>query len=344
MRLLIMLCFITALTNCSPRHKANTAAVQNAGTAIDKYSITFYGAVPNDGKDDGAAIKKALSGKNTYVYFPPGEYQVSEGIQLPNDVHMEGKGKVTIKAMKPMEHLFYMKKPNYAIQHFQLHNLELDANKKAKNCISLYKVSGVNPAMLQDIRLINAKETGGIFRACQVASMRNVVSRKNGQHGFEFQGCNGLTAHSISSTLNGESGLRIVGVKEGKVHFSGGMNFYGVHAEGNKGNGIELQGVLTPVSIFGGWIEGNKTNGVSITNSSVNLSGVRITNKSDKKANIYPVNICKSTNSFGSNVTIDNSFIVGSKPSKIPVMDHNKSKNTILRNIKNYNNTSRKDK
>lgn len=344
MRSLILFCVILTLTNCSPKHEPNKVSITKTDTAIDKYSIISYGAIPDDGKDDTAAIKKALSGKNAYVYFPPGEYHVSEGLKLPNALHLEGKGKVTIKATKPMEYLFYMKKPNYSIQHFQINNIILNGNGMAENCIYLYKVSGTAPAMLQNVKMLNAKENGGVFRACQVSTMQNVQSTKNGGHGFEFQGCNGLAAHSISATLNGESGIYIRGIREGEVDFSGGMNLFGVHAEGNKGNGIEFRSVVTPVSVFGGWIERNKKNGVEIQDSNVNLDGVRITNKSNKAANIFPINIAKSKGSFGSNVVVDNCFIVGSKPSKIDVFDHNKSKNTIIRNVKKYNTTTKKNK
>lgn len=49
-------------------------------------SVLDYGAVPNDGKDDTAAIQKAFnenSGSGSMIYLPPGTYHISDTIRWP---------------------------------------------------------------------------------------------------------------------------------------------------------------------------------------------------------------------------------------------------------------------
>ncbi|NJL71110.1 MAG: hypothetical protein HC888_05570 [Candidatus Competibacteraceae bacterium] len=49
-------------------------------------SVLDYGAVPNDGKDDTAAIQEAFeknSGNGAVIYLPPGVYHISNTIKWP---------------------------------------------------------------------------------------------------------------------------------------------------------------------------------------------------------------------------------------------------------------------
>ncbi|MBO5358624.1 MAG: hypothetical protein J6A78_04810 [Clostridia bacterium] len=69
-------------------------AVVVLGTDIDKQSgyaqVTSYGAVPNDGKDDTAAFKKALQ-TNASIYIPAGNYDIKETIDI-TDKSIKGCG------------------------------------------------------------------------------------------------------------------------------------------------------------------------------------------------------------------------------------------------------------
>lgn len=49
-------------------------------------SPTHFGAVPNDGKDDSAAIQAAIDSGKTTVYFPNGDYNVNQTIHIRNNV------------------------------------------------------------------------------------------------------------------------------------------------------------------------------------------------------------------------------------------------------------------
>ncbi len=67
--------------------------------------VTEYGAVPNDGKDDTAAIQKAFdenSGNGSIIYLPPGEYHISDTIKWPgrrsfNILQGAGQGHTTLR-------------------------------------------------------------------------------------------------------------------------------------------------------------------------------------------------------------------------------------------------------
>jgi hypothetical protein len=50
--------------------------------AVDRINITDYGATPNDGRDDTAAINSAVAA-GTSIYFPPGSYNYTGQITVP---------------------------------------------------------------------------------------------------------------------------------------------------------------------------------------------------------------------------------------------------------------------
>jgi hypothetical protein len=50
--------------------------------AVDRINITDYGATPNDGTDDTAAINSAVAA-GTSIYFPPGSYNYTGRITVP---------------------------------------------------------------------------------------------------------------------------------------------------------------------------------------------------------------------------------------------------------------------
>ncbi|MFF2017615.1 S-layer homology domain-containing protein [Paenibacillus sp. NPDC058177] len=58
-------------------------------------SVTEYGAVPNDGKDDTAAFKAALAAaksKGMGVWFPAGEFEVGDGLLDLDSIQIRGAG------------------------------------------------------------------------------------------------------------------------------------------------------------------------------------------------------------------------------------------------------------
>lgn len=68
----------------------------------DSINVKDFGAIPNDGKDDSDAIQAAIdyaikSKKSSIVYFPPGIYDLNQGIVVINDDGTEKVNFITIK-------------------------------------------------------------------------------------------------------------------------------------------------------------------------------------------------------------------------------------------------------
>lgn len=49
-------------------------------------SVTSFGAIPDDGKDDSEAIQKAMNSERPVVYFQPGLYTIDQHIDIPSTV------------------------------------------------------------------------------------------------------------------------------------------------------------------------------------------------------------------------------------------------------------------
>ena len=60
-------------------------------TLTPMFSVADYGATSNDSNNDEAAILKTIAAaKGAIVYFPPGNYAVSEGFMIPADATVRG--------------------------------------------------------------------------------------------------------------------------------------------------------------------------------------------------------------------------------------------------------------
>ncbi|MEZ4909323.1 MAG: glycosyl hydrolase family 28-related protein [Saprospiraceae bacterium] len=300
-------------------------------------SIIDFGAIPNDNISDTKAFKIAIAQGVKDIYLPSGVYDIDETLELPNDIRINGAPNATIRAIKSMNVAITMTSPNYSIQNFNISNIIIDGNNKAINCVKIYKVSGTHQEIVRNVQCINALEDGAVFRACQVSSIYNLSFRSNGGNGAVFDGCNGIMIHNISASLNKKSGIKINYLEEGAAKYSAGLNIYGLHSEGNKGDGVSFNGLVTPASIFGGWIEGNTGNGVVVNDANVNLFGIRISGNCFPNKSIYPVNITKNKTPFGSNVVVENCFIVNGQSELVDVFNANKPDNVVIRNVKKYN-------
>src|ERR1700749_4746287 len=78
---------------------AATASFSNPNIKDTKVYVSQFGAMPNDGKDDGPGITQALAyakknGINT-IYFGAGTYNINEAVNLTANI--EGEGKVILK-------------------------------------------------------------------------------------------------------------------------------------------------------------------------------------------------------------------------------------------------------
>lgn len=61
--------------------------VSCGGTTAPEVSVEQFGAVPNDGKNDFDALRKATAycreNPGTTLFFPPGKYDIDNGHQRP---------------------------------------------------------------------------------------------------------------------------------------------------------------------------------------------------------------------------------------------------------------------
>jgi pectate lyase-like protein len=57
-------------------------ACRFSAVAVDRINVTDYGATPDDGTDDTAAINSAVAA-GTSIYFPPGSYNYTGRITVP---------------------------------------------------------------------------------------------------------------------------------------------------------------------------------------------------------------------------------------------------------------------
>ena len=296
-----------------------------------------YGVSGNDQIDDTQGILSAIKAGNKHLYFPSGTYLISSTINLPNAIKMEGAPNAIFKAIKRMTVMIKMDKPSHVTENFQIQNIIFDGNQKANNCLAFYKLCYPTPAILRDVKCMNAVESGAIFSACQIAKIDGLESLRNGGNGIEIQGCNAMSLYGVSAYQNKRNGIVISGLKDKGTNYSGGLSIFGLHAEANNHNGIKLMNVTTPVSFFGGWIEGNGGSGVLIADSHANLDGLRISGKLNEANGVYPINIEKNMTSSGSNVVIDNCMVVNNKGSMLDIYDGNKNKSkVIIRNLRKF--------
>lgn len=311
---------------------------QNLGERSLTNLMADYNVVPNDNKDDSDGIIRAINSGVKHLYFPSGTYIISKSIELPNAIKLEGAPNAIFKASARMSAIVYMDKPSHVTQNFQIDNIIFDGNNQAQNCLSFYKLCFPTPAILRDVKCMNALNTGAVFSACQIAKIDGLDCSKNKGNGVEFLGCNAMSIFGLSVYQNGKSGAIIQGLNDKGTSYSGGMSIYNLHAESNGNNGIELSNVTSVAAFFGGWIEANSKNGVFIENSHVNLDGVRISGKLDVGSKIYPIYIEKNSGMGKSNVIVENCMIVNDKGSMDDVYDaNNDSTRTIVKNKRKYN-------
>ena len=76
----------TTLNDIDPINPADTAPV----------SVIAFGAVADGTTDDAAAIQSALDSGASRIFFPAGTYSISESLDPPSNVIIEGEGKATV--------------------------------------------------------------------------------------------------------------------------------------------------------------------------------------------------------------------------------------------------------
>jgi hypothetical protein len=87
-------------------------------------SVTNFGAVPNDGRDDLGAIKAAMnaSAAGDTIYFPAGTYNVSDQVFLKGSRTYSGQdpSNTVIRDLDLSRHIFHIQQDNTTVQNFTI--------------------------------------------------------------------------------------------------------------------------------------------------------------------------------------------------------------------------------
>lgn len=114
-------------------------------------SATEYGAVPNDGLDDSTAINNALA-TNKRIYLPPGTYNLSNSIVLPEGGVLRGASSESVIL------LFNGSVSDYAIKNY---STEDTSQAQARDCIiSDLTINVQSSSCLGGISILNASNIG----------------------------------------------------------------------------------------------------------------------------------------------------------------------------------------
>lgn len=221
--------------------------------AADRINVTDYGAIPNDGQDDTAAINSAINAGHS-IYFPPGSYNYYSSIYVPANTsyrfYGDGPGVSTIVFTGNPYTGFYGY--NMGSATLEIDGLTLKAG--SKNCgtgiYALWNQAGANEkfrtAIIHNVQIIGSTRTGdtgtywtgGIYlNRAQNAVIDNVEI--NGNAADKETGATTATQFGIVWTADGytTTGLQLSNIE---VYFCNtGLQVNG-SVEGVSANGFEF--------------------------------------------------------------------------------------------------------
>ncbi|HVT90458.1 MAG TPA: NPCBM/NEW2 domain-containing protein [Tepidisphaeraceae bacterium] len=202
---------------------------------LSSVNVLNYGAVPDDGKDDVAAILAAIrdSKKNDTVVFPAGEFDIGTSVQLKGDRQYIGDGSVLSGGDE--FHIFTLHDDNVRIEGFTFDGkaLFIDApgNRMIQNLVvneNTFHVHGDGTGkngITFTTGLRDSKITNNTF---------DPISADNGIYGYYWDN---LTIAN-NSFLNGNEGIHVVDFGDVSKDLLIEQNYFsGLHRMG-----IEYQG------------------------------------------------------------------------------------------------------
>ena len=139
-----------------------TLAFSPSALAVDRINVSDYGATPNDGTNDTAAINAAVAAGRS-IYFPPGTYNYSGRITLPANQHYrlygDGPGVSTIIFVGPNAGIYG---PSMQEKNLTVEGLTLQANTTA--CGVGIEAYFANPkyhsATIQNVQIVGSARDG----------------------------------------------------------------------------------------------------------------------------------------------------------------------------------------
>ena len=88
--------FLSSFGGCQARIKDNFGDTSKINVSYDSKDLRYFGAIPDDSKDDRIAIEKALSSGIDTLHIPKGNFQVNERIVagLARNLYIKSDGTI----------------------------------------------------------------------------------------------------------------------------------------------------------------------------------------------------------------------------------------------------------
>lgn len=227
---------VVALWICTANIRVNAVTVY----------ITDYGAVPNDTRDDTAAIQAALN-QGGDIYFPKGTYLVSSSLNVISDSNLSGPGtlKLSDKATTNIPILSISNQKSWIL----ITGLTLDGNGYAKNsggnagAVTVSQPS-CNEITISNLTIINARDHGIELENATKVSVKSCRITGFTRRGINIVFCmdctiegNYLDGVSGTGTHRAEHGIQIWG-NWNKTIAAGNLTITGNIVKNVDGGGI----------------------------------------------------------------------------------------------------------
>ena len=155
----------------------------------DLVSVKDFGAVGDGATDDTAAIQAAVATTGQWIYFPPGNYKVSNQITLPANTTLTGSGQLTatITTSAANFFLFRITGSNVTVENLTIQN---GAKTGGADFILDTTIGDIIQVRVQNIVTYSSygfcTDTGASTNAYYIVWFTNCVARLLRSNGFVF--------------------------------------------------------------------------------------------------------------------------------------------------------------
>lgn len=218
-------------------------------TLLAQINVVNFGATPNDGRDDAAAIRSAINASATgdVIFFSAGTYNISDKIMVKGDRTYDGD-KAILKG-DPSKHIFHVQQHNTRIQDLTFEGKPI----KVDHPVGGTKITGlvVNNCILNLGGASGADANGIIFttglKDSRITNNTFNIGNHIGLYGYYWDN---LTIAN-NSFLNGTQGIHIDDLNDTSRNLLVEQNIF----SGLSRMGIEYQGGGDNSRFFDNWYE-----------------------------------------------------------------------------------------
>jgi len=260
--------------------ETSSAASAGVRTAADvgptnrPNAAALYNLVGDGEADDTAGIQKTFKHRGP-IYLPPGEYRITQPIQVAAKTRVYGgggawnaKGQTVIRYDGPEGgHVLNVENAHF----FQMRQVVVNGGGKA--AIGVYWNYSVNETLLEDVAITGTLEHGLYVTKTWYANFTRLVVRNNQGNGITLDrnhdpelakgAINDVTFFRCRASHNGENGEYdgraniATGYGFGSFHYNNMVNVIGCSFEMNGGPGVYLAGAAGMIRFAGCYIEQN---------------------------------------------------------------------------------------